>query len=85
MLICKSQDFLKTCDDAFFASCAAELLLDLDLDAKLSKEGIIQGDPTSRYTYAIGLLFLAEKQEAEHKHITKPMFADNLTLSGCAD
>ena len=28
MLLCKSRDFLKTCDDAFFAWCAAELLLD---------------------------------------------------------
>ncbi len=46
----KTLNFFEACDDAFFAWCAAELLLDLDLDAKLGKQGIIfVGEPLSHW------------------------------------
>ena len=50
----------------------------------LSKEGVIQGDPTSSYNYGIGLLPLGERVNSEHPGVASPAIADDWTLAGRA-
>ena len=50
----------------------------------LSKEGVIQGDPTSSFTYGIGLLPLGKRINSEHPEVASPAIADDWTLAGRA-
>ena len=49
-----------------------------------SREGVIQGDPTSSYNYGVGLLPLGERVKAEHPTVASPAIADDWTLAGRA-
>ena len=49
-----------------------------------SREGVIQGDPTSSYNYGIGLLPLGERVKSEHPEVASPAIADDWTLAGRA-
>ena len=50
----------------------------------LSKEEVIQGDPTLSYNYGIGLLPLGERVNSEHPEVASPAIADGWTLAGRA-
>ena len=50
----------------------------------LSRESVIQGDPTLSFNYGIGLLPLGERIKREHPEVASPAIADDWTLAGRA-